>query len=237
MRSIALFLELLVLLPVVLVRPFVGVILWSWISFMNPHRLVFGGVALAMPWAMLIFVATIIGCVMAREPRRLPVNAVTVQIGLFLILISITSLFALAPVGSTSRRNGKPCSRCSCSCSSPPRLLTSRERIHALVWVMALVAGLFRDQGWRIHADRAAAPSRVYGPESSMIRDNNHLAAAMLVGMPMMNYLRLEFRHAIIRYGFLAAMVLTLFAVVGSYSRGAFWRWLQWRLLLAQEFQ
>ncbi len=58
MRSIALFLELLVLLPIVLVRPFVRVILWSWISFMNPHRMVFGGVALVMPWAMLIFIAT-----------------------------------------------------------------------------------------------------------------------------------------------------------------------------------
>ena len=54
-----------------------------------------------------------------------------------------------------------------------------------------------------------------------MIRDNNHLATALLVSMPLMNYLRLESRHAIIRYGFLAAMVLTLFAVVGSYSRGA----------------
>jgi putative inorganic carbon (hco3(-)) transporter len=37
-RSAGLFLELLVLLPFVLLRPFVGVILWSWVSFMNPHR-------------------------------------------------------------------------------------------------------------------------------------------------------------------------------------------------------
>jgi probable O-glycosylation ligase (exosortase A-associated) len=37
-----------------------------------------------------------------------------------------------------------------------------------------------------------------------------------------MNYLRIESKHAIIRYGFIAAMALTLFAVVGSYSRGAF---------------
>ena len=63
------------LLPIVLVRPFVGVILWSWISFMNPHRLVYGGVGAELPWAMLIFVATIIGCVVAREPKRFPVNA------------------------------------------------------------------------------------------------------------------------------------------------------------------
>jgi Family of unknown function (DUF5935) len=75
-RSAALFLELLILLPIALVRPFVGVILWSWISFMNPHRLVDAGIAAEIPWAMLIFIVTMIGCVMAREPRRLPVNAV-----------------------------------------------------------------------------------------------------------------------------------------------------------------
>ena len=55
MRSVALFLELIMLLPITLVKPFVGVILWSWISFMNPHRLVYGGIALAIPWANVDF--------------------------------------------------------------------------------------------------------------------------------------------------------------------------------------
>ena len=54
-----------------------------------------------------------------------------------------------------------------------------------------------------------------------MIGDNNHLAVGLLVSIPLMNYLRMESRHAIIRYGLLATMALTLFAVVGSYSRGA----------------
>jgi len=55
-----------------------------------------------------------------------------------------------------------------------------------------------------------------------MIADNNHLATGLLVAMPLMNYLRMESRHAVIRYGFLAAMALTLLSVLGSYSRGAF---------------
>jgi putative inorganic carbon (HCO3(-)) transporter len=63
--------------------------------------------------------------------------------------------------------------------------------------------------------------NHVLGPPSSIIADNNHLATALLVSMPLMNYLRMESRHAIIRYGLLATMTLTLFSVVGSYSRGA----------------
>src|SRR5215475_10767253 len=97
MRSLALFCDLIILLPIAAVQPFVGVLLWCWVSFMNPHRLVFGGIALAIPWALSIFVATMVGCVVAREPKRLPINAVTVLIVLFLLMISLSCCFAMAP--------------------------------------------------------------------------------------------------------------------------------------------
>lgn len=54
-----------------------------------------------------------------------------------------------------------------------------------------------------------------------MITDNNHLAAALLVTLPLMNYLRLHSRERIVRIGLAAAMGLTLLATVASYSRGA----------------
>jgi probable O-glycosylation ligase (exosortase A-associated) len=54
-----------------------------------------------------------------------------------------------------------------------------------------------------------------------MIADNNHIGAAMLVALPMLNYLRMHARHRVIRIGLMTAMVLTLFAIVGTYSRGA----------------
>jgi probable O-glycosylation ligase (exosortase A-associated) len=63
---------------------------------------------------------------------------------------------------------------------------------------------------------------RVFGPEMTIIADNNHIGTALLVAIPLMNYLRLQARHAAVRAGLAAAMVLTLFAVVGTYSRGAF---------------
>ena len=63
--------------------------------------------------------------------------------------------------------------------------------------------------------------NRVQGPDGTAIGDNNALAAALLVCVPLMNYLRLQSQHRIIRIGLAAAIVLTLFSVVGSYSRGA----------------
>src|ERR1700742_5013767 len=104
MRSLALFCELIMLLPIAAAQPFVGVLLWCWVSFMDPHRLVYGGIALAIPWAACIFVATMIGCLVARERKRVPLDAVTVLIILFLILISMSSVFAMAPALSVYQK-------------------------------------------------------------------------------------------------------------------------------------
>jgi putative inorganic carbon (hco3(-)) transporter len=219
-RSAGLFLELLVLLPIVLLRPFIGVILWSWISFMNPHRLVYnGGVGAILPWAMMIFGATMIGCVLAREPKRFPVNAVTVQIILFMVLITFTTMFALAPWNGVEDK-WELVFKVFLFLLVTAALLTSRERIHALIWIMVISLGFFGIKGGGFTLLGGGA-NRVLGPDGSMIADNNHLAVAMLVSIPLMNYLRMESRHAIVRYGLLAMMVLTLFAVIGSYSRGA----------------
>jgi probable O-glycosylation ligase (exosortase A-associated) len=61
----------------------------------------------------------------------------------------------------------------------------------------------------------------VLGPPDSMIADRNHLAVALLVSVPLMNYLRLQSRHKAIGLGMLGAIGLTLFAAIGSLSRGA----------------
>jgi putative inorganic carbon (HCO3(-)) transporter len=218
-RSVALFLELLVLLPIIFVRPFVGVLLWSWVSFMNPHRLVYGGIAMAVPWAMLIFIATLVGCLLAREPKRFPVNTMTVLIAIFLVLINVTTVFALGPWdGVVHKWDGV--FKVFLFLLVTAALLTNRRRIHALIWIMVLSMAFFGIKGGAFTL-LGGGDNKVYGPESSIIRDNNHLATALLVSLPLMNLLRMESRHAIIRYGFVATMAITLFAVVGSYSRGA----------------
>jgi probable O-glycosylation ligase (exosortase A-associated) len=54
-----------------------------------------------------------------------------------------------------------------------------------------------------------------------MIADRNHMAVALLVSIPLMNYLRLQSRHYMVRLGFVFAMGSTLLGAVGSQSRGA----------------
>lgn len=62
----------------------------------------------------------------------------------------------------------------------------------------------------------------IFGPEDSMIADNNHLATALVLMLPLVNYLRMETEKRWIRWMLLGVMVLSGFAVLGSYSRGGF---------------
>lgn len=218
MRDLIFTAMMLGLLPLAAARPFVGVLLWSWFSFMNPHREVWG-FASTLPWAAIIFGTTVLGCVFAREPKEWRFNIVAVLALALMAAITITSLTALAPPQAVWAKWDLTF-KALLGLVVTALLLTDRWRIHGLVWVIVLSIGYFSVKGG-LFTLMTAGSYRVYGPPDSMIADNNHAAVAFLVVLPLMNYLRLHSAHPIVRFGLAAAMALTLFSVVGSYSRGA----------------
>lgn len=218
MRDAVFLATMLLLLPLAVARPFVGILLWSWISFMNPHRLVYGPAGY-MPWAMMIFAATVLGCLLAGEPKRLALNAVT---GLLITLMALFTFTTLSALGYPPAAWAKWefVEKVLLGLLLTASLLTERRRVHALVWVMVISIGYYGVRGG-IFSIVTGGSYRVWGPESTMITDNNHLAAAMLVTLPLMNYLRQQSRNAPVRIGLAVAMCLTLLATITSYSRGA----------------
>ncbi len=206
------------LLALAVTRPFVGVLLWSWISFMNPHRQLYG-MASNLPWAALVFCATVAGCVLAGEPKRLALNWVTALILALMACFTLTSLAALGPSGAVWGKWSQT-EKTLLALLLTATLLTDRHRLYALIWIMVISIGYYGVRGGAFSL-MTGGNYRVYGPQQTMIEDNNHLAAAMLVTLPLMNFLRMHARHAIVRWGLAGAMALTLLATVGSYSRGA----------------
>jgi putative inorganic carbon (hco3(-)) transporter len=103
MRSLLLAADMLVLLGMSVRWPFAGILLWSWISFMNPHQLAWG-FASAVPWAMMTFVATLIGCVLAQEPKRLPITGVTAMMLAFMLAITATTAVAQSPLPEATQK-------------------------------------------------------------------------------------------------------------------------------------
>jgi putative inorganic carbon (hco3(-)) transporter len=218
MRDVALTAVLGVLLATVLAHPFVGVLLWNLIAFMNPHRMVWG-FASAIPWAMVIFVITIIACIARGELRMPPANLTVVLLFALMVMFTITSIVALGEPESVWAKWDRV-TKILLGLLLTAAMLTTRQRVHALIWLMVISLGYFGVRGGAFSIATGGS-YRVWGPPETMVGDNNHLAAALLITLPLMNYLRMQSAHRIIRIGMWLAMGLTLFSIVGSHSRGA----------------
>jgi probable O-glycosylation ligase (exosortase A-associated) len=98
-------------------------------------------------------------------------------------------------------------------------MATNKVRIHALVWILALSLGFYGVKGG-VFTLTSGGENRVFGPASSYISDNNHLALALIMAVPLMNYLRLHSAQPLVKLGLLAAMVLSAMSAIFTYSRG-----------------
>ncbi len=81
-------------LPFIFSRPWLGILMWSWLGYMNPHRLAWG-FAQSMPFAAIIGLATLFSLLISKEPKRLPVNGVVVTLILLNIWMLVTSILFL----------------------------------------------------------------------------------------------------------------------------------------------
>ncbi|HSD74752.1 MAG TPA: DUF5935 domain-containing protein, partial [Steroidobacteraceae bacterium] len=65
MRDLLLLLIMAGLMPFILARPTTGVLVWSWLGYMNPHRLTWG-FAYNFPFVLVAALATLIAMPFSR---------------------------------------------------------------------------------------------------------------------------------------------------------------------------
>jgi len=217
MRSLLVFLIVFSSLPVTLVRPYIGLLVYAWISYMNPHRITWGA-AYDFPFAMLTGATTIVAWLISKEPKRIPWCAATALLLAFVLWFNLTTLFALVPDAAYPKWD--TVMKIMLITFVTLALATNRERIHALVWVIVVSIGFYGVRGG-IFVILTGGNYLVFGPPRSFIEDNNDLALALIMVLPLMRYLQLQTANRWIRLGLFGAMGLSILAILSSYSRGA----------------
>ena len=218
MRALLILLIVFGSLPFILARPYVGVVVWSWISYMNPHRLVWWSFVYTMPIAAIVGGTTLLAYAISAEPKRIPLNRVTVVWMLFAVWMCVTTVFALNEPGAYQGWDRD--FKIQIMALVALAMLTNRQRLDMLVWMIVMSIGFYGVKGG-LFAIRTGGHYLLWGPPDSFIEGNNELALAMLVIMPLMRYLQLQTKNRWIRYGLALAMGLSAIAVLTSYSRGA----------------
>src|ERR1051325_9822647 len=198
--------------------PFVGVLLWEWFSLMSPHQDTFGFSQL-LPLNLIIALATIASWAFAKEPKQIPRHSIFVLLALLLLWMTFNSFFAFNPRWSWPIWDRTW--RIVIFGFVVAVMATNRTRIEAIIWV-AVISLLYYGVKGGIFTVVTGGVYKVFGPENTIIGDNNQLALALLMTLPLVEYLRSSVANKTFSKVLAACMVCTAIAIIGSYSRGAY---------------
>jgi probable O-glycosylation ligase (exosortase A-associated) len=217
MRDVLIFGIIFGLVPSMIKRPATAALVFMWISLMNPHRLAYGP-AYSFPFAMMVAVIVLIATTFSKEPRRYPFTPVTVLLVVLALWTTITSVFAITP--QYAWPEWSRVIKTMLMVLITIMVINTEADLKKMTWILALSLAVFGFKGGLFTLASGGA-YRVLGPEGSYIAENNALALAFVMAVPMIWYVRLQAEKRWLRHALTAATVLTIIAAAGSYSRGA----------------
>jgi putative inorganic carbon (hco3(-)) transporter len=217
MRDILVTIIVFALLPRIFKRPYFGVMMWVWISVMNPHTQGWGFAA-SFPFAAVIGAVTIISLLFSRDPKNLPLTPVTWALIAFVVWMNVTTATALMPEESLIQWN--KVMKIMLMTFVTLMLIKTREHVHLLIWVIVGSLGYYGVKGG-IFTIVTGGGDMVWGPVGTFIGGNNEIALALIMTIPLMHYLQMVSTDKRVRHGLTIAMLLCAVAALGSYSRGA----------------
>jgi probable O-glycosylation ligase (exosortase A-associated) len=217
MRDLLITLVVIGALPFILKRPYIGALMWVWISVMNPHRLAWG-FAYNFPFALIIALTTLAGIFISKDRKHFPVTAATICLIFFIFWMNIASLFAIN--FDQIYREWSTVMKVLLMTLVALTVLHTRQHIRMLIWVLVISLGFYGIKGG-IFTLLGGGENRVWGPDGSFIEENNSLALAVLMTIPLMRYLQLTEQNRWVRRTMVIAMLICAASALGSYSRGA----------------
>lgn len=205
-------------LPFCVWRPWIGVLVWSWLGYMNPHRLTWD-FAYYQPWAMMVALATFLGLLFAGKDRTPLPRTAAVYLLLALWGVFVLSTFgALQPTDAWDQLD--KVSKILLITFVTMILFRDREKLRYLLYVIALSIGFYGLKGGIFSLATGGAHS-VLGPPETFIAGNTEIGLAIIMVIPILVLLsRHEKRHWV-KMGLRTIMVFSVVAVLFTYSRGA----------------
>jgi len=217
MRDIAITAVVFGLLPFILWRPHIGVLVWTWLGLMNPHKLAYT-FAPTMPFALIVAVVTLISLFVSREPKKIPWTRESVTILVLLAWMTVTTIFSVYP--DLAWFKWQQVVKIQLMIFVSLILMQSKERLNQLIWVIAMSLAFYGVKGG-IFTIVTGGAFHVKGPEGTFIGGDNEMGMALIMTIPLLRYLQLTTRRVWINQGLIVVMILCALAAVGSQSRGA----------------
>src|SRR5207249_5209381 len=218
MRDLVLTVIVLGALPLCFARPYVGVLVWSWLGFMNPHRLAWG-FAQTLPFSEYVAIATLLGLLFTRDRRAIPREREVWLLLALWIEFALSMPVALYP--DLAWPDLKQVSKIFLMVFVALMVTQDRTRLRYLLLVTSLSIGFYGLKGgiWGLATGGA---NKVLGPDGSFIGDNNGLSLGLNMTLPLLFFLAREEQRRWVRWLLRATFVFSVVSVLLTYSRAGF---------------
>jgi probable O-glycosylation ligase (exosortase A-associated) len=185
---------------------------------MNPHRMAYG---IAYNFDFLDYVGglTILSALITREPKSLPNHPLIYLLLIYIAWVTLTTTFAVEQ--ATAWTTWMIFIKIYIFTFLTLMFINTKARIHALLWVIMLSIGFFSAKGG-FYTLALGGAGRVWGPAGSFIADNNDFGLVSVMLTPIIYYMYGYVTNIHIKRLLLLLGILTIMAVFGTQSRGAF---------------
>lgn len=203
-------------LPFIFRRPWIGILLWCWLGYMNPHRQAWG-FAYDMPFAFITAMVTITAFFFSKEKKEMIWTRETILLLIFVGWMFFTTFLAFYP--ELAWRQWDKVWKIQLMIFLTAMIIKERRHLHWMVWVIALSLGYYGVKGG-IFTIVHGGQFRVQGPAGTFFGGNNEMALVLAMLIPLIRYLHLQEARTWVRFGLASAMLLSGIAAIGSQSRG-----------------
>ncbi len=223
MRDVALVILVLAGAVVAFRRPVYGMLIFVGFGIVNPQAFTWG-FGQTFPLAQITALATIAGYVLSNEPKRFPHQRETWMLLALWLFYCISTADAVFPdrgwISTEALARFKYVSKILLMIGLSMSILYTKERIQLLMKVIALCIGLFALKGglWSL---ATGFQFIVWGPPRTFLHANNSIGLAMAMNVPLLFYLIKVESNVWLRRIMWAMLVLSVPAILGTFSRGA----------------
>ena len=215
-RDVLITLTVVGSLPWCFTRPWIGMLMWYWLAYMNPHRQSWG-FAYDMRFAQMVAVTMLAGFVFARDRRPFVWCRESVLMLLFWLWVTLSTVFAVYPDSAFDKWT--EFSKVLLTTFLIIPLFQDRQRLRWLLLVIVASLGYFGTKGG-IFVLMTGGQWMVWGPSGSFIEGNTELALALNMCLPIFIGLARDETRRWARRLLWGACALTVVAIPFTYSRG-----------------
>lgn len=198
-------------------RPWIGVMLWTWLSIMSPHRFSWG-IAFQAPLAQITAIAILIGMLVDKSRQSPFQGAPTTLLLIFTCWVTLSWQMGMDVSGDLEQWD--KVIKIYFMTYVMLAILTDKQKLLIFVWVTALSLGLLAAKGG-LFTILTGGNYKVWGAPGTFIEDNNHFALAVIMTIPLLYFLQLQLEKGWLRYAMIGTIVLSVASALGSHSRGA----------------